>query len=163
MTEGVLKSQNSRLYFTDAAGSPQNILKVACPTAINGLGGTAGKIDKSCLDSEEDEFEQGRKTPDVITVPINFIPRSRAHQALEDLYDSGDTVSWMLVASDQPLAPTALDADNRLVSPGPTTREFLGYVENFTFDIGNNDLWRGTVTIQRSGAIRRDNPTADLP
>lgn len=163
MTQGVIKSQGSRMFFTDAAGSPQNILKVACPTAVTGLGGTATPIPKTCLDSEEEEFEQGMKTPDVVNVPINFIPRSASHQALEELYDSGDIVSWMLVGSDQATDPTALDADNRIVSPGATTREFLGYVENFTFDIGTNDIWRGTVTIKRSGAIRRVNPTADLP
>jgi hypothetical protein len=163
MTTGTIKTKGTRLYFTNAAGSPQDILKVACATGITGLGGAADQIDKTCLDSEEREFEQGFKTPSVVTIPINFIPRSASHQALEELFDSGDTVSWMIVASDQAGAPTTLDADNRLVSPGATTREFLGYVSDFTFDVSTNDIWRGTLTVQRSGKIARVNPTADLP
>lgn len=162
MTEGVIKTKNTRLYFTDAAGSPQDILRVLCATGINGLGGAADQIDITCLDSTEREFVQGFKTPDVVNVPINFIPRSAAHQALINLQETGDVVSWMIVASDQSGEPTTLDANNRLVSPGPTSAEFLGYVSNFTFDIGGNEIWRGTLTIQRSGAIDWNFPTADL-
>lgn len=162
MTQGTIKTKGTRLFFTDAAGSPQDILRVACLTGISGLGGAADQIDITCLDSEEREFVQGFKTPDVITVPINFIARSAAHQALVALQESGDTVSFMIVASDQTGSPTTLDGDNRLVSPGATTAEFLGYVANFTFDIGSNEIWRGTLTIQRSGAINWTFPTADL-
>lgn len=163
MTQGTIKSKNTRLFFTSAAGSPQDILRVLCLTGISGLGGGADQIDKTCLDSEEREYEQGLSTPDVVSVPINFIPRSAAHQRLMDLKESGDTVSWMIVASDQTGSPVATTGDDeRLVSPGPTTAEFLGYVSNFTFEIGANDIWRGTLTIQRSGAIDWDFPTADL-
>jgi hypothetical protein len=162
MTQGTVKTKGTKLFFTDAAGSPSDILRVACATGISGLGGSSDQIDITCLDSAEREFVQGFSTPGVVTVPINFIPRSAAHQALMALKESGDTVSWMIVASDQTGAPVSLDGDNRLVSPGPTSAEFLGYVGDFAFDIQANDIWRGTLTIQRSGAIAWDFPAADL-
>jgi hypothetical protein len=163
MTQGTLKTKGTKLFFTDAAGSPQNLLRVACATGISGLGGAADQIDITCLDSEEREFVQGFTTPGSLSVPINFIPRSAAHQALMGLKESGDTVSWMILGSDQATEPTALDVDNRITSPGGTSAEFLGYVSDFTFDIGANDIWRGTLTIQRSGGINWTWPDADLP
>jgi hypothetical protein len=38
----------------------------------------------------------------------------------------------------------------------------LAYVSDFTFDIASNEIWRGTLTLQRSGAIEWDFPAADL-
>lgn len=149
MTEGVVRTKGTRLYF---AYSATEILKVDCATGITGLGGAGTQIDKTCLDSEESEYERGMKDPGEITVPINFIPQSAAHQALMDLDDSGNLISWMVVLSDQPAAPTSLDSDGRLVSPGPTTVEFMGYVANVELNInGANEIVRGTLTIQRSG------------
>ena len=162
MTQGTVKSKNTKLFFTDAAGSPQDILRVLCATGISGLGGATDQIDITCLDSEEREYVQGYSTPGVVSVPINFIPRSAAHQALMALKDSGDVVSWMIVGSDQAGSPTTLDGDNRLVSPGATTAEFLGYVQDINIDIGGNDIWRATLTIQRSGSVNWTFPTADL-
>ncbi|MDP3208765.1 MAG: phage tail tube protein, partial [Rhodoglobus sp.] len=104
MTAGTIKTKGTRLYF---ALSASEILKVACPTGATIGGGAADDIDITCLDSEEREFVQGLKTPDDISLPVNFISRSASHQALEALYDSGETVSWMVVLSDQAVAPSA--------------------------------------------------------
>jgi hypothetical protein len=130
--------------------------------AGGGLGGAANQIDITCLDSTEMEYSRGLLNPGQVTVPINFIARSEAHQALLDLRESGDTVSWMMVLSDQASAPTSVDSDDRLVSPGDTTAEFLAYVADFTFDAPMNDIVRGSLTLQRSGAVVWDLPTADL-
>jgi hypothetical protein len=162
MTTGTIETKGTRIFFGDVDNS-STIHQVACPTAANGLGGAADQIDITCLSSAEREYKQGLPNPGQVTVPINFIPRSAAHQALIDLKDSGTTVSWMIAFSDYTGAgPTAFDSDGRLVSPGETTAEFLGYVADFTFDIGLNEIVRGTLTIQRSGAVAWDLPTADL-
>lgn len=160
MTTGVIKARGTRMFF---AVSESEIHKVACATGIQGLGGAAAQIDKTCLDSEEDEFEQGNKTPGPVTVPINLIPRSAAHQALEDLFASGEEIDWMIVLSDQAGEPTALDSDGHLVSPGATTIRFRGFVQDFPLDIATNEIVRVTMTIQRSGAREFNWPTADLP
>lgn len=159
MTTGVLETKGTRLFF---AATDSEILKVACPTGISGLGGAGDQIEKTCLDSIEREYTRGMLNPGPITVPINFIARSAAHQALITLRDSGDTISWMIVLSDQAGSPTTFDSNSRLVSPGATTAEFLGYVADINFDIGLNEIVRGTVTIQRSGAVEWTLPTADL-
>lgn len=163
MTTGTVKTKSTRLFFVDSAVSPLEIRKVACATGVQGLGGPADQIDKTCLDSEEREFEQGFVTPDPVSVPINFIPRSAAHQALIALKESGDTVSWMVVMSDQTGTPNSLNGSDRIVSPGGTTAEFLGYVADFTLDVQTNDIVRATLTIQRSGAVEWTFPAADLP
>lgn len=160
MTTGTVSTKGTRLFF---AKSDSEILKVACATGITGLGGAADQIDQTCLDSQEREYVRGMLNPGQLTVPINFIPRSAAHQALMTLRESGETISWMIVLSDQTGDPTISTSDGRLESPGATTFEFLGYVADFQFDITVNEIVRGTLTIQRSGGVVSRLPTADLP
>lgn len=162
MTTGVIETKGTRLFFLNSSGSPQDILKVACATGISGLGGAADQIDITCLDSEEAESRPGFKRPAVVQVPVNMIFRSAAHQAILDLEESGEVVDWMIVFSDNPTAvPT--EAAGLLVSPGPTSVRFQGYVTDTDLTIGNNEIVRGTISIQRNGAKVWDLPTADLP
>lgn len=162
MTQGTVLTKGTRLYFA-VPGSSSEIHKVACPTGITGLGGAADQIDSTCLDSEEREYRPGMPNPGPVSVPINFIPGSASHQALVGLKESGETTSFMVVLSDQEDAPDQLDSNGRLVSPGPTSFEFLGYVADFNIDVATNEIVRATVTIQRSGAVQYDWPAADLP
>lgn len=150
MTQGVVETRGTRLYFRY---SDSEILKVACATGITGLGGAGDQIETTCLDSDEREYARGMLNPGPLSVPINFIPKSAAHQRLTDLRETGETVSWMIVLSDQTGEPNSVDTDNRLVSPGPTTVEFLGYVADFNIDIATNEIVRATLTIQRSGGV----------
>lgn len=161
MTQGTVETKGTKLYFLTSTGSPQEVLKVACPTGVTGLGGAADQIDQTCLDSEEREFKAGFKNPSVVTVPINFIPRSASHQGLLDLEESQAIVPWMVVLSDQSGVPTEAAGD--LVSPGATSVKFNGYIADFNIDIATNEIVRATLTLQRSGAKVWDLPTADLP
>lgn len=156
---GTVRTKGTKLYF---AVSASEIHSVNCATGIQGLGGPASRIDETCLDSEEMEYKQGLRDPGQVTVPINFKPGSASHQALIDLAASGTTISWMIVLSDQTGAPTTLDSDDRLVSPGDTTAEFLAYAADFEVDIQTNEIVRATVQLQRSGAVVWDLPTATL-
>jgi hypothetical protein len=159
MTAGTIKTQDTDLYF---AVSASEIHKVACATGISGLSGAADQIDITCLDSQEREYVRGMLNPGQVTVPINLIPRSAAHQALMALRDSGDSVSWMIALSDQTGAPTTIDSDGHLVSPGSTTIEFMGYLADMTVDVAINEIVRAELIIQRSGTLNWDLPTADL-
>lgn len=169
MTAGTIRTKGTRLYFAspllasndDADGVV--IKYVNCATGIQGLGGAADQIDITCLDSAEREFSQGMANPGQITVPFNIIPSLEAHQALFALYSGGNTISWMICFSDAVDAgdvPVAVDSDQRLVSTGPTTAEFLGYVSDVNLDIQTNEIVRGTLVIQRSGAVVFDWPAA---
>lgn len=161
MTTGVITTKGTRLYFL-AGDSAGTIHAVACATGITGLGGAADQIDITCLTSEEREFSRGMLNPGTLNVPINFIPRSESHQALMDLRESGATVSWMIVFSDQNGTPNSIDSSDRIVSPGATSAEFLGYLSDFNIDIATNEIVRGTLTIQRSGAVDWTFPSTDL-
>lgn len=156
MTTGTVFSQGTKLYFTDPATSSA-IHEVACPTAISGLGGAGSPIDKTCLSSVEMEKVRGMLDPGPMTVPINFIPTSASHQALMDLRESGETCSWQVTAPGV-TAPSDVDSNGALVSSGPTTATFFGYVSDFQFEIGTNSIWKGTLTIQRSGPTTWDFP-----
>lgn len=150
MTDGVLETKNTRLYFRY---SDSEIHKVACATGITGLGGAGDQIDTTCLDSDEREYVRGMLNPGPLSVPINFIPLSAAHQRLTELRETGERVSWMIVLSDQAGAPVTVDTDNRLIAPGPTSVEFIGYVSDMNIDIATNEIVRATLTIQRSGGV----------
>lgn len=163
MSTGVIETKGTKLYFAGRTTSPGEILKVACPTAITGLGGPGDQKDVTCLDSDEMEFRRGMKNPGQISVPINFIPQSLSHQTLQDLDDSGDIVDWMIVMSDQPLAPTATTTVGGVIhitSPGATSVRFQAYVSDLTVEIATNEYVRATLTLQRSGAKEWDMPTA---
>lgn len=159
MTTGVIETKGTRLFFSGPASSPAEILKVACPTGINGLGGPGNQIDTTCLDSEEMEFRRGMRNPGPLNVPVNFIPQSESHQALINLADNGETVDWMIVLSDQAGSPVTV-TNGLLVSPGATTARFQGYLADLNIDVATNEIVRATLTIQRSGAVGWNLPTA---
>lgn len=172
MSEGIIQTKGTRLYFGWAPGASSSdpdgvvILKVACPTGLTGItSGEAAKVAVTCLDSEAVDYAAGLQDLPSINVPINLIPRSEAHQALMAAEELGSNlvIPWMIVLSDNPNAPTTLDSDGHLASPGPTNRYFKGYVSNFSEDYAVGDYVKATVTIQLKTKIRRENPAPDLP
>jgi hypothetical protein len=157
MTEGVVKTQGSELWTVDSlSSSVASVLKFACPTGITGLGGAKDQVETTCLDTQEDkEFTAGLGNPGQVSVPFNFIPQNGSHQILFDLKEAGDVLPWMIGLSDGTTAPT-LDTDDTLVapvSPLRTTAGFNAYVSDVNIDIATNEIVRGTLTLQRSGAV----------
>ncbi|MDX3932696.1 MAG: phage tail tube protein [Stenotrophomonas sp.] len=157
MTEGVVKTQGTHLFFVDpnAAGGPA-IVKFACPTGASGLGGASDQIEDTCLDATEDKtYQRGLGTPGQVSIPFNYIPSAASHKGLFALKKSGDVVSWYIGLSDGTAAPT-LGPDDQLVPPAETARSgflFQGYVGDLNIDINGNEIVRGTVTVQRSGPV----------
>lgn len=156
MTTGVIKTQGTELYFVDPNGaSDLNLVKVDCPTGIQGLGtGAKDTIDTTCLDTTGDrESVTGLGTPAPLTIAVNFIPSSTAHQALMALKASGDKVDWIALFSDGTAAPT-LVADE-IVPPAASLRtsaQFEASVSEFGVDIATNEIVRATLTLLRSGS-----------
>lgn len=172
MSEGIIATKGTRLYFGWAPGASSSdpdgyvIHKVACPTGLTGLtSGEAPRVDVTCLDSEARDYAGGLQDLPSIQVPINLIPGSEAHQILMDAEEAGseETMPWMVVLSDQTGAPTSVDSEGFLASPGPTNRYWKGYVSAFSEDYAVGEYVRATVTIQLTSKIRRTNPTATLP
>lgn len=161
MTTGTVKSQGTKLYFA-VAGTSSEIHAVVCPTQISGLGGAANQIDITCLDSVEMEYVRGMQNPGQITLPINFIPTSASHQALLDLRSSGDETSWCL-SGPTATAPVDVDTDGNLVASASGQKPnitFRAYVADMTIDVSKNDIWRASITLQRTGAPTFNMPTS---
>lgn len=163
MTIGTIKTQGTELFFTNPLTTAADIMKVACPTGISGLGGPADQLDDTCLDSTERTYKQGLKSPAAVTVPFNFIPSNSTHQALIGMYNSGQTANWLVALSDGTTAPTVVNSAGLINYPASRSSiRFFGYISDLNFDIATNEIVRGTMTIQRSGAFTLNPGPAPL-
>lgn len=152
---GSVKTQGSGLFIADTlSASVAAVLKMACPTGITGLGGAADPIEDTCLDDLVDKsFVQGLGNPGQVTAPFVLKPAEASHQALFDMKESRQNFSMMVCLSDG-TAPPTLDSNDALVAPaGRTSFGFTAYIADVNIDIATNDVVRGTLTLQRSGAV----------
>lgn len=153
----VIKSQGTDLYW---ASGPTAVTRAVCITGISGLGGAKDQIETTCLDNTEDKtFTGGLGTPGQVTVPFNVHKNEISHEDLLALKESGEVVSWGIYSSDSNTAPTAVASVMQTVT-SRASAIFDGYVSDVTIDIAGNDIWKGTVTIQRSGPVSWDLTTA---
>lgn len=155
MTAGVVKSQGTHLYFVNESSTDPELVKLACPTGITGLGGAKDQIETTCLDATEDrEYAAGLGNPGQVSVPFNFIPSHLSHQVLFDLKESGETIDWILCMSDGTAAPI-VDPMGVIVPPVlRTSAEFQAYISDVNIDVATNDIVKGTLTLQRSGPVK---------
>lgn len=149
-----LKTQGTHLYFVDRSGVA-TLVKLACPTGINGINsGARDQTETTDLDAtDEKTFIAGLGNPGQVSVPFVLNPLEASHQTLFDLKASGDLVDWIALLSDGVAVPT-LDSDFEIEAP--TTRssfKFEAYVADVAIDVASNDAVRGTLTLQRSGAV----------
>lgn len=150
-----VKTQGSELFFVDAlTSSVAAVVKLVCPTGVTGLGGAADQIETTCLDNTDDKsYVRGLGNPGQVSVPFVLKPWEGSHQVLFDLKEAGDTIGWMIGLSDGTDDPT-LDSNDDLVAPaGRTSFGFQAYVADLNIDIATNEVVRGTLTLQRSGAV----------
>lgn len=155
MTTGTIKTQGTELFVVDTlTSSVAAVLKFSCPTGITGLGGAADQIESTCLDALEDKsFVRGLGTPGQVNVPFNFIPSNASHQTIMDMKADGSNFNWMIGFSDGTSDPT-LDTDDTFIAPsGRTSAEFNAYIADVTIDVATNEIVRGTMLLQRSGAV----------
>lgn len=147
-----VKTQGTHIYLVDTSGTPA-VMKLACPTGISGMGGAADQIEDTNLDVTGDKtYVRGLGTPGQISVPFNLVPSEASQQHLFDLKDSGDIVNWMVCLSDGSAAPTLSGTD--LVAPAArSSLAFAAFVSDINIDVATNEIVRGTITLQRSGAI----------
>lgn len=153
----VIKSQGTDLYW---ASGPTEVTRAVCITGISGLGGARDQIETSCLDNTEDKsFVGGLGTPGQVTVPFNVHKNEISHEDLIALKASGEVVSWGIYSSDSATVPTAVASVMQTVA-SRASAIFEAYVADVTIDIQGNNIWKGTITLQRSGAVAWDLTTA---
>lgn len=146
----VIKSQGTDLYW---ASAPTAVTRAVCITGISGLGGARDQIESTCLDNTVDKtFVAGLGNPGQVQVTFNIHKDELSHSALLALKDSGAEVSWGIYSSDAATAPTAVASVMQPVA-ARASAIFKGYVADINIEIQGNDIWKGTITIQRSGAV----------
>lgn len=153
MAEQVIKSQGSEIFFNDPA-SGGGVTKVVCATSFDGLGGARDQIDTTCLDNTGDRtFAGGLGNPGQVTIPFNVHRNEISHEVLMQLKDSGVTVSWGIYSPDSATPPTVDSSGDLQRVSGRLSAIFSGYVADYTISVATNDIWKGTITIQRSGNV----------
>lgn len=149
-TSAPIKSQKTELFW---ASAPTAATRAVAMKSFSGLGGARDQIDTSNLDNAVDRtFVSGLGSPSPVNVAFNVHADEVSHTALMALKDSGAEVSWGIYSSHAVTAPTAVGS----VMQAVTTRAsaiFQGYVSDVNIDVGENDIWKGTITIQRTGAV----------
>lgn len=155
MTTGTVKTQGTHLFLIETLSeSDPAVRKFTCPTGIQGLGGAKDQIETTCLDTTEDkEYAAGLGNPGQVSVPFNLIPRDLSHQILFGLKKAGTVLKWIACLSESAEVPS-MDSDFAFVAP--TTRSSLAfdaYISDVNIDIANNEIVKGTLTLQRSGPV----------
>jgi len=148
-----VKTQGTEIFFIDSVtGATDTLVKLSCPTGITGLGGAADQIDTTCLEATERTYVRGLANPGQVSVPFNFHPDETSHQVLFELKDDGSVLHWCICLSDGTTDPTLSGG----IFSGPASRtnaKFDAYVSDVNIDIATNEVVRGTLTLQRSGAV----------
>jgi phospholipase/lecithinase/hemolysin len=145
-----VKTQGTAIYFVSG---PTASVKMACPTGVSGLGGAADQIENTCLDALTDRtYTRGLGNPGQVSVPFNLIPTDASHQQLFTLKDAGETIQWIVCLSDGSAEPTVVGS--AFVAPASRTSFiFNAYISDVNIDVATNEIVRGTLTLQRSGAV----------
>jgi len=151
-----VKTQGTHLFFVDSTQPEPSVVKMGCPTGIQGAtNGARDQIDDTCLDATEDRsFTSGLGNPGASTVPFILKPQDGSHLSLFELKKSGVKLPWLVALSDGIAAPTlSTDGSLDISAIDRTTIEFTAYVADVDIDIATNEVVRGTLTLQRSGSF----------
>lgn len=143
-----VKTQGTELFFIYNSLS----VKLLCPTGVTGLGGATDQIDTTCLGDSERTYVSGLANPGTVSVPFNFEPSAVSQQNLFTLKETGAITNWIICLSDGTAQPTVLTG-NFVAPTGRTSAKFTAYVSDVNIDVSTNEIVRGTLTLQRSGAV----------
>lgn len=143
------KTKHTTIYVATAAAVATKIVGVRQAGVPDGQ---ASQIDISSWDDDFDQFVSGRKSTGSTTIEVIF--DAAAHETLEAKYQSGEVMEFLVLApvsdSAAAVAPTVTGGAFAAVTAVDSIK-FKGYISNFTVAMADNDVWRGTITIQGSG------------
>jgi hypothetical protein len=153
-----VKTQGTHVYFVNPTGPA--LVKLECPTGVTGVGGgDVDQIEDTCLDeTEEHTYVDGLATRESLSIPFNMRPAAASHQLLWDLKESRELLPWLILLSESADPPTLAAGPTppagTMVPPATRTAlAFDGVVTNVAIDLTNNDIVRGTLTVQRRSKI----------
>ena len=151
------KSEGTEVWFYDPENPTDGAVKLGCVTNIDGLGGARSQIDTSCFSDTDDTFVAGRGSPGQVTIDLNYSESdaNEYHAKLEAARDAGNTLVWAIGFSNGTAAPTVTSAESLEFAATRSGRVFNGYIADVAFTIGDNDIIRTSLSIQRSGTVQR--------
>jgi len=132
-----VKSQGCALQFKNTAVSPNAYAAIASVTSFQGPSGQRQVIDATTLASTGKEKNVGLPDYGQITFDFNF---TKTDTVLVDIWDgfiAGNLYSFKIVLSDSP----------------QTTFTFDAYVLSMNYTVNLDDIVRGSVTLEISGAV----------
>lgn len=148
-------TKKTSLWFIDP--ETEELTHVTCVTAISGLGGAADQIETTCLESDARTYVPGLKAPGTATFTIQYAANDASMNRLHELYVDGTTDVHFIVGLGDgatPGIPPTVDTAGAVTYP--TTRtflDFLGFVQDFPWDIALNAVVSNAIAIQVSGAV----------
>jgi len=145
-----LKTQGTEIYILDDTNSGNEVQKIANITGGSGVGGTAGEIDVTDLDSLAREFRAALKDNGTVSLNINYDPSEASHVTLDGLV-GGDNVRFLIATSEADTAPSY--SSEFTLPTDRTTLDFDGSVLSFQKDFETDAVWTGSVSIRVSGDI----------
>lgn len=145
-----LKTQGTEIYILDATNSGSEVEKIGQITGFSGVGGQAGEIDVTDMDSTAREFVAGLKDNGTVTINVNWDPTDASHVTLDSLV-GGANKRFVIGGSEDSTDPSYTSTFT--IPTTRTTLDFNGSVLSFQKDAETDNVWRGTLTIRVSGAI----------
>lgn len=145
-----LKTQGTEIYILDDTNSGSEVEKLGQITGFSGVGGQAGEIDVTDLDSTAREFVAGLKDNGTVSINVNWDPQDASHITLDGLV-GGSNKRFVIGCSESAADPAYTSTFT--IPTDRTTLDFNGSVLSFQKDAETDNVWRGTLTIRVSGAI----------
>lgn len=152
----VIKSKHTRVFIAAAAAEAIRVTRLR---SVGFPDGSASEIDISDFDDDWDQFVAGRKATG--STSIEIIYDADAHEALEELHETGEVVEFLVTApvSDTEGVETVTVVDGVITPPDDVvSKSFRGFVQNFAPTVQDNDVWRATVTIRGTGPVTTNRP-----
>jgi hypothetical protein len=139
MATQAFTGKGAELYYGDL-DTPTNFVKVVQVASIGALNSESPTIDATDLDSEEDEFIGGNRTPQDTQCVLNWLPTHATHINIRNDGVAGTKRYWRIVWKKNAVTieSATFQAVVRAGGPGETTNKS---VQQFPF------------TLQRSGGI----------
>lgn len=139
MATQAFTGKGAELYYGDL-DTATNFVKVVQVASIGALNSESPTIDATDLDSEEDEFIGGNRTPQDTQCVLNWLPTAASHIQIRNDGVAGTKRYWKIIwkRNGVTVESATFQAVVRAGGPGETTNKS---VQQFPF------------TLQRSGGI----------
>lgn len=156
----VIKSKHTQVFIAIGA----EVVKVTRLRSVGFPDGQASEIDISDFDDDWDQFVAGRKATGTTTFEVIY--DTKDSEVLERLHETGEKVNFCVTAPKSETEGVEMpeSANGKVVPPTDVlSKSFDGFVQNFAGSIADNDVWKATMTIKGSGAVKTNRPPAGGP